>query len=250
MLDVNIESVSAYLGNSKIVILENIDFKIEAGFIYTILGKNGSGKSTLIKSLTNLLLKSNYEVTGKSVFNGTDMLTAGESEIAGIRHRNIRYVFQDTINSFDPLQKLDYYFNLFAPDKSAVDELMYYFLLPEYKKIRAHYPYELSGGMSQRLSLIFALLANPDLIILDEPTSGIDYAITNLVLLKLKEFVTNNKSSVLIVTQDIKFASIISNYIAMISEKTLTDFLPVDKFFSSELNTEHRSLLLHFQELK
>ena len=65
------------------------------------------------------------------------------------------------------------------------------FLLPDYQTISNLYPYEISGGMAQRLSLMLAILPNPKLLILDEPTSAIDYANINLIKLKLIEFTEN-----------------------------------------------------------
>ena len=250
MLDVNIKSVSIISDDDKRLLLKDLNFKIERGVIYSILGKNGSGKTTLIKSLTNLLLKQYYEVIGKVLFNGIDLLTIDEDKLRKIRKNNIRYVFQDTNNSFDPLKKLEYYFNNFSSDKLKAEKLLHYFLLPAYKNIKELYSYELSGGMAQRLNLVFALSADPELIFLDEPTSGIDYAAANLVLLKLKEFTKESNSSVIIVTQDITFASTISDFVAMISEETLSPFLPKDKFFSSELYEDHKSLLASFREIE
>jgi len=250
MLDVNIQSVSIISGDAKRLLLKNLNFKIEKGVIYSILGKNGSGKSTLIKSLTNLLLKQNYEVMGQVLFSGTNLLNTDEEKLRQIRKNNIRYVFQDTINSFDPLKKLEYYFTNFTGDNTKTDELLHYFLLPAYSKIKELYPYELSGGMAQRLSLLLALLAGPDLIFLDEPTSGIDYTAANLVLLKLKGFTKETNSSVIIVTQDIKFASTASDFIAMISGEALSPFLTKDKFFSSEMYKDHKSLLESYREIE
>jgi ABC-type multidrug transport system ATPase subunit len=84
--------------------------------------------------------------------------------------------------------------------------------------------------MAQRLLIVLALLANPDILILDEPTSGVDYAVMNLILLKMKNFVRDNDKSVLIVTQDINFAIKSSDYIAYLSDGSLTRF-----FTSNEL---------------
>jgi ABC-type glutathione transport system ATPase component len=250
ILEVNIESISILSDESKRLLLKNIKFDIEKGSIYVILGKNGSGKSTLIKSLTNILPPQNYDVIGEVLFNGKDLLTMDENSLRKIRRNHIRYVFQDTINSFDPLKKLGYYLNIFVSDFSKLEELLKYFLLPDYNKVKELYPHELSGGMAQRLSLILALMADPDLIFLDEPTSGIDFAVTNLVLLKIKEFVHNSDKSVIIVTQDIKFASAAANYAAMISGETLNPFLPMNEFFSSELTAEQKSLLDLLKEMK
>ena len=87
--------------------------------------------------------------------------------------------------------------------------------------------------MAQRLLIVLALLANPDLLILDEPTSGVDYAVMNLILLKIKNFVRDNGKSVLIVTQDINFAIKSSDYIAYLSDGILSQFFTPDKLLSS-----------------
>ncbi len=113
-------------------------------------------------------------------------------------------------------------------------DFLEYFLLPEYEKLSKYHSYELSGGMAQRLSFVLALLSYPKLLILDEPTSGIDAPIANLFLLKLKEFIKKENNSVLLVTQDLFFTKEVSDNVALLSNKTLTDFLPVDEFFKEQ----------------
>ena len=233
MLSVDINSVSISDDLKNRTILSDISINIQAGKIYTILGKNGSGKSTLIKSLTALLTKQVYTVSGKVIFNDTDLIECSEEKLREIRKHNIRYVFQDAANSFDPLKKIKYYFDLTNVSPLKIEELLLFFLLPPYKKISHLHSYELSGGMAQRLLIVLALLANPDLLILDEPTSGVDYAMMNLILLKIKNFVRDNDKSVLIVTQDINFALKSSDYIAYLSDKKLTKFYTINEFLTS-----------------
>lgn len=233
MLTVDINSASIVGEVTSKVILQKIKFDIERGKVYTILGKNGSGKSTLIKSLTVLLPPELYEVNGKAIFNEIDLLTTTEEILQGIRKNNIRYVFQDATNSFDPLKKIKYYFDLSNISPLKIEELLHFFLLPPYKKLSGLHSYELSGGMAQRLLIVLALLANPDLLILDEPTSGVDYAVMNLIKLKIKNFVRDNDKSVLIVTQDINFALKSSDQIAYLSDGRLTPFTTPDEFLSS-----------------
>jgi len=230
MLNADIRSVTLHAENKNRIVLKNIKFDIIEGKVYTILGKNGSGKSTLIKSLTSLLPADLYEVDGNVLFEGTNLLQAPEKKLREIRKYNIRYVFQDASNSLDPLKKIKYYFDLSNISPLKIEELLLYFLLPDYKKLEELHSYELSGGMAQRLLIVLALLANPDLLILDEPTSGVDYAVMNLILLKIKNFVRDNNKSVLIVTQDINFAYKSSDYIAYLSDGSLTRF-----FTSNEL---------------
>ena len=97
-------------------------------------------------------------------------------------------------------------------------------MLPDYQTISNLHSYEISGGMAQRLSLMFAMLSNPKLLILDEPTSAIDYANINLIKLKLMEF-KKAGGSVLIVTQDINFAKEISDQIAFLQDGKVSEFI-------------------------
>ncbi len=188
MLSVDINSVSILDEESHRPLLRDIRFDIGRGKVYSILGKNGSGKSTLIKSLTALLPNDEYEIAGKVFFKEIDLLNCSEDKLREIRKHNIRYVFQDAVNSFDPLKKIKYYFDLSNISPLKIEELLLFFLLPPYKKLSILHSYELSGGMAQRLLIVLALLANPDLLILDEPTSGVDYAVMNLNSPENKKF--------------------------------------------------------------
>ena len=249
MLKVDINSASLLTSDKKNTILQNINFEIERGKVYSILGKNGSGKSTLIKSLTALLPDNQYDVIGKVFYGETDLLSSSKEKLREIRKENIRYVFQDAANSLDPLKKIKYYFKLLDKDVSLIEEQLNYFLLPDYKKITNLYSYELSGGMVQRILFVLALLANPDLLILDEPTSGVDYAVTNLILLKLKKFAEVDGKSVLIVTQDINFAIKSSDYIAYLSNGSLSNFLKSEGFINSRNDNELNKFIESFREI-
>jgi ABC-type glutathione transport system ATPase component len=248
MLNADINSVSLIDEESRRIILQNIKFDVEKGKIYTILGKNGSGKSTLIKTLTDLLPAAQYEIKGKVYFYDTDLLNTSAEKLREIRKNKIRYVFQDVGNSLDPLKKLKYYFNLSEAKPEQIEQQLIFFLLPGYKKLSGLHSYELSGGMAQRLLIVLALLANPDLIILDEPTSGVDYAVMNLILLKLKEFIKTNENSVLIVTQDINFALKSSDKIAYLSDGRLTRFFTPDELLNSPDDTV-KNFIYSFKEL-
>ncbi|MGB5289133.1 MAG: ATP-binding cassette domain-containing protein [Ignavibacteriaceae bacterium] len=248
MLNVDINSVSLLNEYRGRILLKSIKFDINKGKVYTILGKNGSGKSTLIKSLTALLPALQYEVKGKVLLNGTDLLNASEENLIAIRKSKIRYVFQDVANSLDPLKKIKYYFDLSNISPLKIEELLLFFLLPTYKKLSGLHSYELSGGMAQRLLIVLALLANPDILILDEPTSGVDYAVMNLILLKIKNFTRDNDKSVLIVTQDINFALKLSDQIAYLSEGNLTRFYNPDELLNSP-DDKMKNFIHSFKEI-
>lgn len=249
MLAACIDKIIIKRENTQTTLLNDVRFELDKKQIYTIAGKNGTGKTTLIKSLTGLLDKRFYNVTGKVIFEGKDLLSLDNDELKIFRRQKIKYVFQDARNSFDPLKKLKYYFKNLNRPSSEVDEALSYFLLPKSSELSNLHIYEVSGGMAQRISLTLALLAHPSLIILDEPTSGVDSAIANLFLLKLKEFVKDDSCSVLLVTQDLRFANMISNKIALITDGKLTKFLPPDEFFKSQENMLSDNLINSYQQL-
>ena len=234
MLSVTIEYIA--LKNRR-NLLSEIKFNIEQKKVYTILGKNGSGKSTLIKSLTQLLDKRFYNVAGSVLFEDKNLLELTGNDLLNIRKDKIKYVFQDSVNSFDHLRTFKYYFNRLIKDQSELDPLLEYFLLPNSSELLPLYPYEVSGGMAQRINFILALLAHPKLIILDEPTSGIDPAIANLFLLKIKDFVEKENASALLVTHDILFAKSISDEMAYLNDGRLTKFCSPQEFFEIDDNS-------------
>ena len=234
MLNVKIEYVKLQSEDSSATLLKDIDFSIKKGEIYSVLGENGAGKSTLIKLLTKLLDERFFNIKAHVHFQENDIFSLENERLREIRKREIRYVFQDSVNSFDPLKTFKYYFEISEADKTSIDELLEYFLLPVRDKLYGLHPYEISGGMAQRVSIVLALLVKPSLLILDEPTSATDIPIANLIKIKLGEFIKNDSSSVLIITQDLKFASKVSDKIAYLNKGILSEFHKVNDIFTNK----------------
>lgn len=226
MLRAQIKNISIPNKNQQRTLLKDIFFEVYPNKVYTILGENGTGKSTLIKSFTLLLDKSEFKVDGKVFWKNNNIFEMSDEEILLLRKNEIRYVFQDSANAFDPLKNMNYYFDVFAKDNEKLSNLLEYFNLPSKQKLSKLYPYELSGGMAQRISIVLAVCANPQLLILDEPTSAADTAIINLLIHFLRGYVKKENNSALIVTQDLLFAQKVSDKMVLINENTLKEFHP------------------------
>ncbi|NWF89972.1 MAG: ABC transporter ATP-binding protein [Ignavibacteriaceae bacterium] len=250
MIKTNLKKLIVNKGEYHSTLLREVSFELCKNNIYSIVGKNGTGKSTLIKALTGLLDTRFYTIDGEVFYDNVNLLNIDSEQLRKIRKTGIKYVFQDARNCFDPLKKLSYYFKNTTSNELEVNELLQYFLLPKASELFKLRSYELSGGMAQRISLILALLAHPALIILDEPTSGIDSAIANLFLLKLKEYVITNPSAILVVTQDITFAEKISDKIALLTNHTLTEFFPPSIFFEYHKNAGLDDLIQSYIKLE
>lgn len=221
--------------SKELLLLSNIDFKLEQGFIYTILGKNGEGKSTLLKSLTNLQDKNKIEVNGSVKFNGAELFTMPEIDLNTLRKNSIKYIFQDSLKSFDQLKKLKYYFELFSID-DEIDSTLEKFNLPRKSYLEKMHPYELSYGMSQRLAFVFALSSKPSLLLMDEPTSALDQESVEIIKYELRHFIKLNNSSVLLVTHDIDLAKDLSDFISIIENRSMTAFTDTKIFFDNWLS--------------
>lgn len=248
MLEVLIDKIFLTGSNQKRLLLGNINFTLPSNQIFSIIGKNGSGKTTLIKSLSKLTNDSFFNISGKVLCFSEDLLTISENRLNEIRQTKIKYIFQDALNCFDSLKKLDYYFLLVDYQTEEAENILEYFKLPARDKIAQMYPYELSGGMAQRLMFALALIAKPSLIIMDEPTSGIDVGIANLFLLKMKEFTSQPDHSVLLITQDIDFAIKTGGKIALLKDNTLSEFISADSFLIDD-KVQQDKILSSYREL-
>ncbi|HEX9253548.1 MAG TPA: ATP-binding cassette domain-containing protein [Ignavibacteriaceae bacterium] len=249
MLKVDLRKIILNTNGTNREILRNIGFILSEQKIYTILGKNGSGKSTLIKSLTALLDNDIYRIDGNVFWYDENIFKMDVPRLLEIRKKEIKYVLQDLTKNYDPLKKLKYYFDISGLDENTISFQLKSFLLPENKIISNLHPYEISGGMAQRLSLMFAISFNPKLLILDEPTSAIDYANINLIKLKLIEF-KKTGGSALIVTQDINFAKEISDEIAYLDDNNLSEFIEAGSFFGDNTQNPFSGILKSFKDLQ
>ncbi|MFA4924450.1 MAG: ATP-binding cassette domain-containing protein [Ignavibacteriaceae bacterium] len=234
MIQINIKSVCLFEQAGKRILLRNVAFAMEEQNIYTILGKNGEGKSTLLKSVTNLLDQNVFSIEGSVEFEGVDLLLLSQNRLAEFRKAKIQYVFQDPVNSFDPLKKIGYYFNLYSFEENEIKKEFDFFNLPEPTKIFQLYPYEVSGGMAQRIALILALLKKPKFLLLDEPTSGIDNETIFLTKERLKKFVLQNNAAILVITQDLSFAENFTDFISYLDGGNLSEFVSFKDFFDVE----------------
>ena len=211
-------------------LIQNVSFNLQEGNIYSIIGQNGSGKSTLLKALTNLLNQKEFKITGKVFWNSSDLLNIDCKKLLQIRQSEIKYLFQDAIGCFDPIKKIEYYFTNYAQHEVEIFFKQLY--LENYNRIKTLYPNQLSNGMAQRISLSLAFLAEPKLLILDEPTSALDYPSQKAIFDNIKKFVEEKNGIVLLVTQELSFAEKISDKIAFLHDKELSQFYNAEEIWN------------------
>ncbi|MCL4441390.1 MAG: ABC transporter ATP-binding protein [Firmicutes bacterium] len=196
---------SYYLDAEELVVLKDINLKIEEGEFVSILGPSGSGKSTLM----NIIGCLDVPTQGKYVLADHDVKDLDEKELARIRNREIGFVFQ----SFQLLPRLNALENVELP-------MIYAGEPPQYRQKKAaellermglgnkmrNYPNQLSGGQQQRVAIARSVVTEPTILLADEPTGSLDQK-TGEQIMDLFEELNNDGRTIIMITHDPNIAS-------------------------------------------
>ncbi|CEO35040.1 ABC transporter ATP-binding protein [[Clostridium] sordellii] len=201
VLKVSNLSKTFYTKDGELEVLKNINFTLDEGEILTFLGPSGSGKSTILNILTGLLTPSE----GNFFIDGTVGYMFQKDHL--LEWRNV----MDNVLIGLEIQnkKSSKYINF-------VEKLLKTYGLWDF---RSMYPKELSGGMRQRVALIRTLAVNPDVLLLDEPFSALDYQTRILVSDDIYKIIKNENKSTILVTHDISEAISMSDKVAVLSKR-------------------------------
>ncbi len=196
----------------EISILKNITTSIKKGETVGIVGESGSGKSTLALAMMGYVKQGLFTMGGECIFNSFNLLNMNNRELEKIRGRKIAMIPQNAGQALTPNLKIGYQidealklhtnFNKNEREKK-ISELLNKVRLPSPETIALRYPHELSGGQQQRVAVGMALAGNPDLLLLDEPTTGLDVT-TQAHVLELLNFIAKDTgTSMVYVSHDL-----------------------------------------------
>ncbi|MSR91444.1 ABC transporter ATP-binding protein [Inconstantimicrobium porci] len=198
---------------------KNINLKIDEGEIIGFLGANGAGKTTLIKIICNLISPTN----GKVLINGKD-IKDNPDEV----HKNVGVVLEGARNVYNFLSidyNIDYftYLNKLDPEliKERKEKLLELFELKEKHDVPVN---SLSRGMQQKVAIIVALLKNPDILILDEPTLGLDVVSKEKMIKLLKEIATKFNKTLIVSSHEMNVIENLCDKIAFFNKGQLTQY--------------------------
>ena len=198
--------------------LNGVDFKVARGEILGLVGETGAGKSLTAYSVLGLLKEPARVVGGTAMFEGVDLLSLSPAELNRLRGRRLALVVQSPRSSLDPLSRvgdqilrvLRAHHNLPAAEARArVLKMLDAVGIPDPERRYRAWPHELSGGMAQRVLIAMALVSDPDLLIADEPTTGLDVTVQAQVLDLLRSIVLSRGLAAVIITHDF---GVVANY--------------------------------------
>ncbi len=211
LLRVSNLSVSFETDDAKFVAVDDVSFEIRQGEIVGLVGESGCGKSVSALSLLRLVPMPPGSIdAGRVDFKGTDLLQAGIEAVRAVRGREISMIFQEPLSALSPLQRIGQQMvetiQLHKDiSKSEAWQISLEWLgkvkIPDAVEKMHAYPFQLSGGMQQRIMIAMALMMNPDLIIADEPTTALDVTIQAQVFELIREMKAE-RTAILLITHD------------------------------------------------
>ena len=205
-------------------LFHGLDLDIGQGEVLGVVGESGSGKTTLAFSIIRLLPSNARMETGSVVLAGRNLTSLTEKEMREVRGKDVTMVFQDPTTALNPVFRLkDQFLKVIRVNtglegteaKVLAMGMLKSVELPDPASILDSFPYELSGGMQQRVMIAMALTSNPKLVIADEPTSAVDATIQVQILKLLQKLRKEKGFSVLLITHSIAVAREVSDRIAV-----------------------------------
>ena len=199
--------------SGEVKAVNGVSFNLDAGKILGVVGESGSGKSVTAYSILQILDQNGRIVEGDIKFKGKSLLEYSQKELDAFRGNNCSIIFQDPMTSLNPVFTVGYQMNealklhtkynttQLANERSK--QLLEMVGVNEPEKRLKQYPFELSGGMRQRVMIAMALACEPDILIADEPTTALDVTIQAQILELMKDLQKELGMAIILVTHDL-----------------------------------------------
>jgi peptide/nickel transport system ATP-binding protein len=211
---VSVENLSVEFHTDAGVVkaVDGVSWSIGAGETLGIVGESGSGKSVSALALMGLLQKPQAKISGRILFRGRDLLTAGEHELRSLRGNDISMIFQDPLSALNPVFKVGHQVAEVIqahekigriPARKRAVELLDEVGIPNPRQRAQEYPHQYSGGMRQRAMIAMALALDPALLLADEPTTALDVTVQAQIMSLLSKLQEERGTAIVLITHDL-----------------------------------------------
>ena len=223
LLDVRDLSVSFRGYGGTVRAVRGVSFHLRRGETLAIVGESGSGKSVSIKSVLGILPKNARVDTGEILYGGMDLAKAGEAALHEIRGKRIGLVFQDPLSALNPIMRVGKQIAEVmirrgmrrGEARERALQLMRDVGIPDAERRIDLYPFQLSGGMRQRVVIAIALAGEPEILICDEPTTALDVTVQAKILELINRLKEERNLSVIFITHDLGVVAQMADRIAV-----------------------------------
>jgi peptide/nickel transport system ATP-binding protein len=234
-------------------VLERVGFTVDKGETVALVGESGSGKSVTAFAVMGILDAAGHVTSGAAMFGGSDLLRQTERELAEMRGRELSMIFQNPRTALNPIRRVGRQIadvlvrhggatSLDAP-RLAV-EMLKKVHIPDPERRAEAYPFELSGGMCQRIMIAIALACRPSLLIADEPTTGLDVTTQAVIMDLIGDLAEASGMATIFITHDLALAAEYCDRIVVMHAGHIVETAPSRELFANPRHPYSAKLLL------
>lgn len=238
--------------NGITTLVQDINFELKPGEILGLIGESGCGKTVTSMSILQLLNRMETTIEGSIMLKGQELNGLAEKEMRKIRGKDIAFIMQNPMNAFTPVFTIGHQFvetirsHTSLNKKQATElaiESMKQVNLPDPGKLLKYYPFQLSGGMLQRVMIAIAASLHPAVIIADEPTTALDVNNQKNVLRHLDKIRSEYGSAILLISHDLGVVSEMADEVAVMQHGKIVEKAGVFQLFDSPKHEYTKKLL-------
>ena len=252
ILQINGLTVQFERKKCALTVVDNLWLEIGANEILGIVGESGSGKTQTMLAAMRLTQPPGKVSAGSVLFHGQDLLRMSRRQIYSVRGKRIAMIFQDPMAALDPVFTCGYQMMETlrrherlprAQAHERCEEMLKAVGLREPEKVMRSYPFELSGGMCQRVMIAIALLCSPEVLIADEPTTALDVTVQAQILELLLKLREERKMSIVLITHDLAVVSDVTDRVAILYAGRLMEVAPTQRLIDAPIHPYTQGLL-------
>ena len=252
LLDVRGLRTSFYTSDGVVRAVDGIDFHVDRGEIMGLVGESGCGKSVTSLSIMRLVASPGITEAGEVVFDGQDLLKLPTDAMRKIRGNRISMIFQQPQSSLNPVwdvgsqigEVLELHRNMNRKAaRSRSVELLRMVGIPDPERRVKSYPFEMSGGMAQRVMIAMALACEPELLIADEPTTALDVTIQAQILDLMRSLREETGTAIILITHDLGVVAEMCDRVAVMYAGEIVEQTDTLTLFRDPLHPYTRGLI-------
>lgn len=237
----------------------DVSFELQEGEILGIVGESGSGKSTIVKAIMGLLGGGGLVTRGDIYYKGQNVIDMPQSRLRKLLGPEMGMVFQDCKAALCPIRTVgdQIYESISEHEKVSraeverrAAEMMAKIGLEDSKRVLSSYPFELSGGMNQRVGICMAMMQRPSLLLADEPTSALDVTVQKQVVEEMKLMRDMYHTAMIVVTHNIGVVGVMADKVLVLQNGNVMDYGETDRVLYHSENEYTKKLMDSVLHLK
>jgi peptide/nickel transport system ATP-binding protein len=245
-------AISYEIRKGEVPAVRNVSFEVNRGETFGLVGESGCGKSTVAFGLVNFLGRNGKILDGSILFQGRELRGRTEEELRRLRGDQIAMVYQDPMSALNPSLRIGDQLSevLIVHRELSKDDayekcidMLNQVNMPDPETMMMRYPHQLSGGQQQRVVVAMALLNNPALLIMDEPTTALDVTVEATVLDLIDELRREFDTAIMYITHNLGVIARVSDRVGVMYAGEIVERAPVEDIFLKPMHPYTQGLM-------